>query len=67
MKEDKKTYSKAVAELEQILKQLENTDEVNMDDISSKVKRASELIKFCKEKLHTLDEELEKMLINLEF
>ncbi|MEA4984437.1 hypothetical protein SDC9_38875 [bioreactor metagenome] len=66
MKENKLTYSGAIAELEQILKQLENTDEVNMDAISSRIKRASELIEFCKKQLHTLDGELEKMIVKLE-
>lgn len=60
------TYSEAVAELEKILKQLENIDEVNMDEISSKVKRASVLMDLCKKKLHLLDEDLEKMMAELD-
>lgn len=56
------TYTEAVAELETILADLENNPEVNMDLISSKVKRAAQLIEFCKKQLHELDEELEKML-----
>ncbi len=56
------TYTEAVAELETILADLENNPEVNMDLISSKVKRAAELIEFCKKQLHELDEELDKML-----
>lgn len=66
MKENKMTYSEAIVELEKILKQLENTEEVNMDVISSQVKRASELIEFCKRKLYTLDKELEKMITEIE-
>lgn len=67
MKDDNKmTYTEAVSELETILKQLENTDEVNMDLISSRVKKASELMAFCKKQLHTLDGELEKMIVKLE-
>lgn len=67
MKDDNKiTYADAVSELETILKQLENTDEVNIDDISSKVKRASELMEFCRKKLQVLDIDLEKMIANLE-
>lgn len=66
MKENKLTYSEALAELENILKQLENTAEVNVDVISEKVKRASELMEFCKKQLNTLDGELEKMIENLE-
>ncbi|MDD4489169.1 MAG: exodeoxyribonuclease VII small subunit [Paludibacter sp.] len=66
MKENKMTYSETIAELEKILRQLENTEEVNMDVISSQVKRASELIEFCKRKLYTLDKELEKMITEIE-
>jgi exodeoxyribonuclease VII small subunit len=58
----KLTYTEAVTELESILAELENNPEVNMDLISAKVKRAAELIEFCKMQLHELDEELEKML-----
>ena len=66
MKENKMTYMEAIAELEAILKQLEHADEVNMDLISSKVKRASELMDFCKKKLHVLDKDLEKMIAELD-
>ena len=62
----KLTYSEAVAELEQILAELENNSEVNMDVISEKVKRAAVLMEFCKKQLHELDEELEKMLEQLD-
>jgi exodeoxyribonuclease VII small subunit len=55
-----KSYTQAVEELEEILRQLEQSDEVNMDAITEKVKRASELMQFCKKKLHTLDEELNR-------
>lgn len=65
MKNDKLTYTDAVSELEAILKVLENTDEVDMDRISVSVKRATELMEFCKKKLHTLDETLEKMIAEL--
>jgi exodeoxyribonuclease VII small subunit len=65
MKTDKLTYTDAVAELEAILKSLENSDEVDMDNISMKVKRATELMDFCKKKLHLLDESLEKMIAEL--
>lgn len=62
----KLTYTEAVAELEQILAELENNLEVNMDVISEKVKRAAILMELCKKQLHELDEELEKMLEQLD-
>ena len=60
-----KSYTQAVEELEEILRQLEKNDEIDMDFITEKVKRASELMQFCKQKLHNLDEELSREL-NLE-
>jgi exodeoxyribonuclease VII small subunit len=62
----KLTYTEAVTELEAILAELENNSEVNMDMIAEKVKRAALLMELCKKQLHDLDEELEKMMGNLE-
>ena len=62
----KLTYTEAVAELEQILAELENNSEVNMDVISEKVKRAATLMDLCKKQLHEMDKELEKMLEQLD-
>jgi exodeoxyribonuclease VII small subunit len=65
MTKQKMTYTDAVTELESILTELENNSEVNMEVISEKVKRASILMEFCKKQLHEIDEELEKMLEQL--
>ncbi len=59
-------YNKAIAELNAILKELENTNEINMDDISLKMKRAAELMKQCKKQLHETDKDLEKLLEELD-
>jgi exodeoxyribonuclease VII small subunit len=66
MTKEKLTYTEAVAELENILAELENNSEVNMDVISEKVKRAAFLMEFCKKQLHELDAELEKMMEHLD-
>jgi exodeoxyribonuclease VII small subunit len=65
MTKQKMTYTDAVTELESILTELENNSEVNMEVISEKVKRASILMEFCKKQLHEIDEDLEKMLEQL--
>ena len=62
MTKQKQTYTESIAELEQILAELENNSDVNMDVISEKVKRAALLMDFCKKQLHVLDEELEKII-----
>lgn len=58
----KQNYSEAVTELESILFTLENDKEINLDAISVKVKRAAELINYCKKQLTELDMELEKVM-----
>jgi exodeoxyribonuclease VII small subunit len=65
MSKQKLTYTEAVAELENILAELENNSEINMDPISEKVKRAAVLMEFCKKQLHQLDEDLEKIMTDL--
>jgi exodeoxyribonuclease VII small subunit len=59
-------YTEAVSELEKILFDLENGKEINMDVISEKVKRATELMKICKDQLHILDKDIEKLIGQLE-
>jgi exodeoxyribonuclease VII small subunit len=66
MSKQKLTYTDAMTELEKILSELEQNQDVNMDVISEKVKRASELMDFCKKQLHNLDEELDKMMSSLD-
>ena len=44
MAKSKLAYGDAVKELEKILSELENSEEINMDVISNKVKRAAQLI-----------------------
>ncbi len=60
-----KTYQQAMDELDAIVSQIEN-DELSIDELSSKIKKASKLITFCKDKLRKTDEEVEKMLNDIE-
>ena len=61
MKEIK--YEEAVKQLEDIVKQLEN-GELDLDDMSSELKKAQQLIKICKDRLTKTDEEIKKILEN---
>lgn len=65
MTKNKPAYEAAIAELESILAKLEDTNEVNFDELNANIKRASELLKYCKEYLHDTDKELEKLLSQL--
>ncbi len=59
------TYKEALAEIEQIVSNLEG-DKLDIDQLSVSVKRVAELIKFCKSKLKETSEEVEKTLQTLE-
>lgn len=58
------TYTEAKNELDAILKAIES-DEWDVDTLTEKVQRASELLAFCKDKLTKTDEELQKILENI--
>ncbi|MBR6262614.1 MAG: exodeoxyribonuclease VII small subunit [Prevotella sp.] len=54
-------YEKAVSELEEIVKKMEN-DELDIDSLTLQLKRAKELIQLCKNKLSKTDEEIKMIL-----
>ena len=59
------SYKEAINEIEEILQQIEN-DEPDVDQLSEKVKRLSSLVSWCREKLHNTEEEIEKILKEIE-
>lgn len=61
MNKKKGTYKEAISEIEEILSQIEN-NELDVDELSEKVKRVSLLINTCKEKLKNTEAEIEKIL-----
>ncbi len=64
MKEEIK-YTDAFEELQQIVLEIEE-GEISVDELSEKVKRASELIKICKLKLSTTEEDVNQILRELD-
>jgi exodeoxyribonuclease VII small subunit len=58
-------YSQAIQELNSILKDLES-EKIDVDDVSLKVKRAIELIKFCREKIEKTELEVRKVVKEFE-
>ena len=54
-------YEEAVEQLEQIVRKMEN-DELDIDSLTEELRKAQELIKLCKAKLTSTDEEIKKML-----
>ena len=55
------TYTKAFEELQQIVEEMENS-QINVDDLDVKIKRASELLKICRDKLYKTEKSVQKVL-----
>jgi exodeoxyribonuclease VII small subunit len=61
MAAEKISYSVAISQIEQILKQIEN-DDLDVDQLAEKVKRVSYLLKLCKSRLFDTEKEIDKIL-----
>ncbi|MDR2564229.1 MAG: exodeoxyribonuclease VII small subunit [Prevotellaceae bacterium] len=59
--DENQNYKDALKEVESIIANLEKGD-LDIDDVLKNVKRASQLIQFCKERLRVIDEEVNKLL-----
>jgi exodeoxyribonuclease VII small subunit len=57
-------YAEAMAELEQILADIEQ-DDVDIDVLAGKVRRASDLIRLCRERIHGARMEVEQIVTEL--
>ncbi len=55
------TYEKALKRVEEIISKIE-AEELNVDELAKNVKEASELLQYCKSKLFETEEEIEKIL-----
>lgn len=58
-------YAEAVAELEEILTELES-DDVDVDHLSAQVKRAADLIELCRGRLDLARTEITRIVADLE-
>jgi exodeoxyribonuclease VII small subunit len=59
------SYQEAIDEIEEILARIEK-EELDVDELAEKVKRVSALLKMCREKLIMTNEEVEKILGEME-
>lgn len=55
------TYTEALAELQQIVSEMEDAD-IPVDELSDKIKRCTLLIKLCKDKLTKTEAEIAKIM-----
>ncbi|MBO5806056.1 MAG: exodeoxyribonuclease VII small subunit [Tidjanibacter sp.] len=63
MKNKEISYNEALGELESILSSIES-GEADIDTLSARVSRATELIKICRERLLKVESEVKKILEN---
>jgi exodeoxyribonuclease VII small subunit len=61
MSKKKISYDSALSELQNIVAEIEG-EEIGIDELSKKVKRAAELLKFCQEKLRQTEEDVNEIL-----
>lgn len=55
------SYTDAHNELQEIVNEMENS-EITVDDLDTKIKRASELLKICKDKLFKTEKSVQDIL-----
>jgi exodeoxyribonuclease VII small subunit len=65
MMEKKLTYEAAKSELTAISKEIES-EEISVDQLAAKVKRASELIEFCQARLKNTEAEVSRIISRME-
>ena len=58
-------YSKSIKKLEDIIDKIEN-EEIDVDELSDKVKEAVSLIKVCKDKIEKAELEVKKVVDGLD-
>ena len=59
------SYTQSLAELEKILAEL-RSDACDVDTLAARSRRAVELLKFCRERLTTTEDELRSILAQLQ-
>jgi len=63
MTEVKVSYSESIEEIEEILSRIEQGD-LDVDELTENVQRVTSLLKLCRKKLRTTEEEINKILEN---
>ena len=56
-----KSYTEAIDRLNEIMRQLES-GELDVDALTATLKEARQLLAFCKEKLHTIDQDVQEIM-----
>jgi len=64
MSKEELKYDDAMQELEELVREMEY-GEISVDELSEKIKRSAFLIKFCKQKLKSTEENVEEIIKDL--
>lgn len=59
-KNNTSSYDEALQELQTIVQQLQD-NQIPMDELSAKIKRAARLIEYCQEKLRSTEEDIQEL------
>ena len=54
------TYAEAIARLEEIMGKIQG-GKIDIDELAGLLKEAQELVKFCREKIYKVDEEIKSL------
>ncbi len=65
MAKKKISYNQALNEIEEILYKIEN-EELDIDNLSENVLKATKLLKMCKQKLQETEKEIEKIIADID-
>lgn len=65
MEENQLSYSEAYSKLQEILSQIES-NQLDIDELGFKIKEATLLLKICKDKLFVANEEVKKIIDNID-
>ena len=57
---NKLSFDAAYSEMEKILTEIQS-DETGLEELSAKLKRATELAEFCKKRLREIEDDIEKI------
>ncbi|MBQ5645366.1 MAG: exodeoxyribonuclease VII small subunit [Bacteroidaceae bacterium] len=58
---EKITYTEALNRLDEIMNRVQN-GKLDIDELSGMLKEAQQLVQFCRNKLHSVDEEVKTLL-----
>jgi exodeoxyribonuclease VII small subunit len=65
MEKQELSYEQAYQELQTIIKEMENND-ISIDVLADKIKRALELINLCKDKISKIEVDVDKIVKTIE-